>query len=116
MKLMADVTPNPHLQPRLTTTNAISGTPITLENLAAESKIAVALARSHLGNQWPVALETTGNEGASATPRSIRAAKIPAKPPATAVTADARVQRSEPQRPTRVAPMRSTTRPTGIWR
>src|SRR5665213_4181518 len=114
MKLIAEVTPNPHRQPKLTTTKAMRGTPITLENLAEASKIAVARALSPLGNQWPVALATTGNEGASATPRSILAAKIPAKPPATAVTAEAMDQRSAPQRPTRVAPMGSPKSPMGI--
>ena len=38
---------------------------------------AVARARSFRGNQWPVAFDTAGNEGASATPRNRRAAKIP---------------------------------------
>src|SRR5580658_6434606 len=105
-KLMADVTPNPHRQPNRTTTNATSGTPTTFENFADASKIAVARARSLRGNQCPVALETTGKEGASATPSSILAARMPAKPPATAVIAEAMVQRSEPHRPTRVTPRR----------
>ena len=106
----------PHRQPNRTTANAMIGMPATFENFADASKIAVALARSPRGNQWPVALDTEGNEGASATPSSSRAATIPQYPPAIAVTADAIVQSSEPQRPTRVTPRRSTTRPMGIWR
>ena len=45
-----------------------------------------------------------------------RAAKMPAKPPARAVSAEAAVHKKALHRPTRVTPKRSTTRPTGIWR
>jgi len=38
-------------QPNLTTASPINGAPMTLENLAAESKIAVASPRSLRGNQ-----------------------------------------------------------------
>src|ERR1017187_1382703 len=113
---MAEVIAKPHRQPNRTTAYAISGMPTTLENFADLSKIAVALARSLRGNQWPVALDTAGNEGASAMPRKSLPAIIPQYPPATAVAAEAIVQRSEPQRPIRVTPRRSTTRPRGIWR
>src|SRR5271165_4198876 len=115
-KLMAAVIANPQRQPNRTTAYAMTGMPTTLENFAEASKMDVALALSLRGNQWPVALDTAGNEGASATPRRSLAATIPQKPDATAVTAEAIVQRREPQRPTRVTPMRSTKRPMGIWR
>ena len=96
--------PKPQRQPSLTTTKATSGTPMTLENLAAASKIAVASARSLRGNQYPVALEPTGKAGASATPSMARATNTPPKPLATAVIAEARPHRKAPQRPMRVTP------------
>ena len=48
---MIAVRPKPQRQPKVTTATATKGTPITLENFAAASKIAVARARSPRGNQ-----------------------------------------------------------------
>src|SRR5271166_37714 len=105
--------PKPQRQPRLTIAKATSGTPITFENFAAESKIAVERERSFVGNQYPVAFWLAGKAGASATPNKTRAAKIP---PAKAVIVDATAQRKAPQRPTRFTPNRSSTMPPGTCR
>ena len=42
--------------------------------------------------------------GASAMPSSMRAAKMPAQPPASAVSVEAMPQAKAPQRPMRVGP------------
>ena len=105
-----------HRQPKRIMTKATSGTPITFENLAEASNMAVARARSLLGNQWPVALATVGKEGDSTVPRKMRAARIPPNPPATAMKIEATLQSRAPMRPIRVAPTLSTRRPIGIWR
>src|ERR1700722_9672431 len=98
-KLSAALNPNPQRHPRCTTARAITGTPIALENFAAASNSAVDVARSVLGNQYPVALAFAGKLGASAAPSISRPAKMPTKPPAQAVTVAARVQRNALQRP-----------------
>ena len=84
----------PHRQPNCTTASATNGTPMTLANLAAASKIAVAVARSPRGNQYPVAFALAGNAGPSATPNTKRAARIPPNPPAKAVAPEAIDQRT----------------------
>src|SRR3978361_1680525 len=87
-KLSKPVMPKPQRQPNCTTASATKGTPITFANLAAASKIAVAIARSLRGNQYPVAFELAGKPGASANPSTTRAARMPPNPPANAVAAD----------------------------
>ena len=100
-------------QLNLSITNATSGTPSTLENFAAESKMAVERARSVNGNQWPVAFWLAGKAGASATPSSTRAAMMPPKPLAIAVRPEAMTHRNALARPTRVTPNRSRIMPPG---
>ena len=56
---------------------AISGTPITLENFAAASKMAVARARSFLGNHSATAFKLAGKTADSPNPRAKRATTNP---------------------------------------
>src|SRR5579864_3558517 len=99
--------PKPQRHPSLTMASATSGTPITLENFAAASKIDVANARSLRGNQYPVAFELAGKPGASATPNRMRAPKILPKPPAKAVKVEKSDQKNVLTRLTLVTPKRS---------
>src|SRR5580658_2415712 len=104
MKLKAAVIAKPDRQPHRATKKPTSGTPITLENFAAASKIAVDSPRSLRGNQYPVPFELTGKAGASATPSMSLAMYTPEKPPAIAVIVEATPQRNVPIRPTLFTP------------
>src|ERR1035438_6901616 len=91
------------------------GTPSTDENLAAESKLAVAKPRFAAGNHSPIALALAGKVGASPTPSRNRAANRLGIPGATDAQNDATLQMNVLIRPTRRTPNLSSSTPTGNW-
>lgn len=104
-----------HRQPILNRIRPSSGTPIAEENLADESKIAVARLRARGGNHNPTALAFAGNVGASPTPNKKRAPNKLGIPGAAAALNDAMLQTNVLTRPIRFTPNRSSSTPIGNW-
>ena len=108
------MTRNPARQPKPKIANATTGTPITLPSFCDPSKIAVARPRSRRGNQYPVAFELAGNDGASAIPNRNRPANKLQYPVDAAVIAEATPHSPALSRPIPFTPNRSSTSPIGI--
>src|SRR5579863_1124037 len=101
-------------QPKYKSSRPIHGTPMAVENFAAESVIDVARPRSSRVNQYPRAFAFAGNVGDSLTPKSKRAPKNQPRPGESAAAKEEMLHSSALIRPTRRTPSQSSKTPAGI--